>query len=361
MSGPLNDSPPTDTTLDTTDHAAPFTARERWALAAAAAWVVTGLQVDSFAHSTVPDLETFWTPWHAVLYSGIACCGLVLFWLLRPRLPQTLTYRILLHETPPALRLPVVGMAFLLVGGAIDTLWHNLFGIEKGLEIFFSPSHFLIVIGMALVASGPALMLAASLVRRLAGGDAVLVLISAALTAIPMHIYTEHAGALEEPLLGTGDSPMKSFSLDAQMMHGYVGSTVLLLLPILVLARRWSLPAGMPTALVMIPALAVGLVLGEAQNPWLPATVAVATALTEVAARTAAPALRRYSPDTRWSALGFLAPIAVWGAVLTLGHVIAGVQWPLHMVTGLLTLVALTGLGTAFVVRRVTLVPDPAR
>jgi hypothetical protein len=73
-----------------------------------------------------------------------------------------MTYRSLLRETPQALRLPVVGMAMLLVGGGIDTLWHNLFGIEKGLEIFSSPSHFLIIGGMVLVAAGPALMFAAA-------------------------------------------------------------------------------------------------------------------------------------------------------------------------------------------------------
>ena len=183
---------------------ASFSARERWALLGASLWLVTGLQLDAFAHSTIPDLETFWTPWHAVLYSGIAVCGLTLLWLLRPRLPEVITYRSIVHQTPPALRLPVVGMALLLVGGGIDTLWHNLFGIEDGLEIFLSPSHFLIIIGMVLVACGPALMLAASSGRRLPGGDATLLAISALLAALPVHIFTAHASALEEPLLGTG-------------------------------------------------------------------------------------------------------------------------------------------------------------
>ena len=138
-----------------------YSALERWVLVGASFWLIFGLQLDAFAHATIPDLESFWTPWHAVMYSGIAACGLTLLWLLRSRLPEVVTYRSLLQETPKALRLPVIGMGLLLVGGGFDTLWHNLFGIERGLEIFFSPSHYLIISGMVLVAAGPALMFAA--------------------------------------------------------------------------------------------------------------------------------------------------------------------------------------------------------
>jgi hypothetical protein len=357
----MSSSPHTDVSVDAAPAHRPssFSARERWTLVAASSWLVTGLQLDAFAHSTIPDLETFWTPWHAVLYSGIAACGLTLLWLLRPRLPKTLTYRSLLHETPRALRLPLTGMALLLVGGGIDTLWHNLFGIEKGLEIFFSPSHYFIISGMVLVACGPALMLAASSARRLPGSDAVMVLVSALLASLPLHIFSEHASALEDPLLGTGADPMDTYSLDAQMFHGYVGSTFLLLIPVLVLGRRWSLPVGVPTVLVTFPALAIMLILGDAANVWLPLTIAIATAVVEVAARTSAPLWRRLAPDARWLVLGLLAPIAVWGSVLGVGGVVIRVGWNLHMVSGLLILTGITGLATAFVVRHIQLAPRP--
>jgi hypothetical protein len=320
---------------------------------------VTGLQLDAYAHATYPDLETFWTPWHAVLYSGIAACGFVLLWLLRPRLPRVPTYRGLLRETPHALRLPVVGMALLLVGGGIDTLWHNLFGIEQGLEIFSSPSHFLIIGGMVLVATGPALMFADTPALRLSGGDAVLVTISALLSVLPLHIYSLHASALGEPMLGTGAEVMETFSEDGQMLHGYFGSTVLLLLPVLVVARRWQLPRGVPTALVAAPVVLLALMFGEPGNEWLPLTVAAAGAVVEVLARAAAPACRALSVDARWMVLGLLAPVAVWGAVLAVGAATVGVGWGLHMLSGVLALAAFTGLGTAFVVRRVQLAQAP--
>jgi hypothetical protein len=343
---------------DANDRTEPFSTRERWTLLGASLWLVTGLQLDAYAHATNPDLETFWTPWHAVLYSGIAACGFTLLWLLRPRLPEELTYRAVLRDTPPALRVPVVGMALLLVGGAIDTLWHNLFGIEQGLEIFFSPSHFLIIGGMVLVAAGPALMLAATPARAIAGGNTVLVTVSALLAALPLHIYSLHASALVEPMLGTGAAEMGTFSEDGQMAHGYFGSTVLLLLPVLILARRWRLPIGVPTTLAALPGVFMALMFGDPGNEWLPIAVAAAGVVVEVLARLAAPAFRGLSVDMRWMLLGLLAPIVVWGAVLAVGAVTVGVGWGLHMLSGVLAAAAFTGLGTAFVVRRMQ--PQPA-
>ena len=183
-----------------------FRPRERWVLLVASVWLVVGLQLDAYAHATTPELETFWTPWHGVLYSGIAASGFTLLWLLRPRLPAIPTYRSLL-ALPNALRIPLIGMALLLVGGGVDTLWHNLFGIEQDLEIFVSPSHELIIVGMVLVAAGPALMLATepgrtlSFAGRHAGHD-----LGAVLRAAPAHLLAARLGA-QLPLLRQRDRP----------------------------------------------------------------------------------------------------------------------------------------------------------
>ena len=41
-----------------------------WLVAILSTFFVGGLYLDGWAHIHVPDLETFFTPWHAVLYSG---------------------------------------------------------------------------------------------------------------------------------------------------------------------------------------------------------------------------------------------------------------------------------------------------
>ena len=36
------------------------------------AWLVLGVFADGWAHFSVPSLESFFTPWHGALYSGLA-------------------------------------------------------------------------------------------------------------------------------------------------------------------------------------------------------------------------------------------------------------------------------------------------
>jgi len=328
-----------------------FTGRERWVLLVASAWLVAGLQLDAYAHATTPQLETFWTPWHAVLYSGIFVSGLTLLWLAGARLPRVPTYQSV-FALPNALRVPLLGMALLLAGGAVDTSWHNLFGIESGLEIFVSPSHILIIVGMALVAAGPALMLAVRPGRSLSGPDGALATISALLSVLPLHIFSLHASVLGVIYLGEGDNTVRIFSFDAQLVHGYVFSTVLLLLPILILGRRWRLPLGVPTVLVAVPAVLMHLMFLTDESWWLALTVAAGAAGTEIVFRLAGRFVR-LPVEARWIVLGLLAPPVVWGAVFVVGAATIGVGWNVHMVSGVLTMTAVTGLVTVLVTRHV--------
>lgn len=330
---------------------ASFTARERWIMLVASAWLVTGLQLDAYAHATTPELETFWTPWHAVLYSGIAASGLTLVWLLRSRLPAVPTYRTLL-ALPNALRVPMLGMAFLLVGGGIDTLWHNVFGIEKGLEIFVSPSHEMIIFGMALVAVGPAMMTATGPGDRLSIPDAVLATVSALLSVLPLHIYTLHASVLGTIFFGSGQTPEDIYSTSAQMLHGYIASTALLLLPIVLIGRRWRLPIGVPTVLVAAPALAMHAMFLSEDPWWMSLTIAVAAAGAEIVLRLVAP-LVPLPREPAWAALGLVAPPLVWGTLFVVADAEVGVFWNVHVVSGLLTYTAFVGVATVLVARNV--------
>jgi hypothetical protein len=250
---------------------------------------------------------------------------------------------------PNALRIPLLGMAFLLAGGAVDTLWHNIFGIEEGLEIFVSPSHEFIIMGMVLVAIGPALMTTAP---RLNLGDGTLVTISALLTVLPLHIFSLHANVLGRIYLGTGDSPVRIYSTDGQILHGYVFTTVLLLLPIVLIGRRWSVPIGVPTVLVAVPALAMHLIFLSDEKWWLSLTVAAAAAGVELVIRVVGPLLW-ISSSVMWLLLGLVGPPLVWGTVFVVGDIEIGVGWNVHIVTGLLTFASLTGAATVLVARNV--------
>ncbi|GAA1637594.1 hypothetical protein [Actinoplanes couchii] len=333
-----------------------FSARERWVLLIASAWLVIGLQLDAYAHATTPELETFWTPWHGVLYSGIAASGFTLLWIMRSRLPGIPTYASVL-ALPNALRLPLAGMAFLLVGGGVDTLWHNIWGIERDMEIFVSPSHEFIILGMVLVAMGPALMLATGPERTLGLRNALLVGVSTLFTVLPVHIYTLHASSIGFRQLGSGQEPIPVFSPDAQLIHGYVVSTVLLLLPFIVIGRRWPLPIGLPSTLVAIVAVLMHLMFDSRDDWWPALTLAAASFAIELAWRLAL-LFVTWPANVRWVLFGLLTPPVVWGAVLLVGKIQEGsTGFNVHILTGLLTLTALTGAATVLVTRSIQHLP----
>ena len=49
-----------------------------WAMTGLGAALVVGAVIDGWAHNHDPGLETFFTPWHALLYSALLVNGVVL-------------------------------------------------------------------------------------------------------------------------------------------------------------------------------------------------------------------------------------------------------------------------------------------
>src|SRR5437762_10797089 len=87
-------------------------------------WFTVGLLLDAWAHNNVPRLETFFTPWHAVFYSGFAATAAWIAWTVRDGLRSG---RFDVRAVPvgyasSAVAVAVVGYA--LAGGA-DLAWHT--------------------------------------------------------------------------------------------------------------------------------------------------------------------------------------------------------------------------------------------
>src|SRR5436853_5628612 len=56
--------------LPTVKEKAVSSLRFDWIMIVVSVWWLGGLFIDGWAHSNIPQLETFFTPWHAVFYSG---------------------------------------------------------------------------------------------------------------------------------------------------------------------------------------------------------------------------------------------------------------------------------------------------
>ncbi|HET8852577.1 MAG TPA: LpqB family beta-propeller domain-containing protein [Ktedonobacteraceae bacterium] len=123
-------------------------------------WIVTilciglvgGAFLDGWAHAHGKVDNTFFTPWHAVLYSCFALVGAFLFvsWLRNRR--KGYPWR---DALPFGYGVSLLGAFIFGIGGVLDLIWHTLFGIEVSIDRLLSPTHLLLGLGFVLIVSGP--------------------------------------------------------------------------------------------------------------------------------------------------------------------------------------------------------------
>ncbi|MSQ43956.1 MAG: hypothetical protein EXR45_07080 [Chloroflexi bacterium] len=117
------------------------------------AWLAVGLFVDGWAHNALRGLETFFTPWHALLYSGFLACAL---WYLGLTVRARVALRMpSMGAIPVGYGWGVAGVFIFGLGGLGDMTWHLFFGIEQGIDALFSPTHLLLAIGLITVLAAP--------------------------------------------------------------------------------------------------------------------------------------------------------------------------------------------------------------
>lgn len=114
-------------------------------------WMIAGLFLDGWAHDNNKP-ETFFTPWHGLLYSGfVAAGGTALAVALRHRRPG-----VPLRETlPMGHGLTMVGLVVFAASAVGDLIWHELLGVEVGIEALLSPTHLGLLAGGLIALSAP--------------------------------------------------------------------------------------------------------------------------------------------------------------------------------------------------------------
>ncbi|WP_219838657.1 hypothetical protein [Paenibacillus sp. R14(2021)] len=115
-------------------------------------WLIGGVFVDGFAHNH-GVVETFFTPWHAILYSGFLASALWMGWLLYQS--KTVNGSSWTAAAPVGYGLGLIGTVVFLLGGLGDMYWHTVFGIEQNTAALLSPTHLVLLLGGLLILSSP--------------------------------------------------------------------------------------------------------------------------------------------------------------------------------------------------------------
>jgi len=313
-----------------------------WAMAGLGAALVVGAVIDGWAHNHDPGLETFFTPWHALLYAALLMNGVVLalHWL--AGLQRGLAVR---RGLPSGYGLSLVGVVLFGVGGALDLVWHLVFGIEADLAALMSPTHLLLIGSGTLIVTGP-LRAAWHRRTRRAGWPAVL---SATLLLSLLTFW----GQFDQPVIYWWATPT-DIGLPAYVgqelgVLGVVLSSALLVGIVLPLVVRFRLPVGSLTVLLGVNAVLMSAMID------LDPVVAVFVAggvVGDVLLVTLRPSADRV---VALRVFAVVLPLATYAGYFLYLLATNEIVWPEHVWLGSIAVAGLTGLLVSLLVA-----PPPA-
>lgn len=240
--------------MDTLSRSAPARAANArlldWTVAVLGIWLIGAVHLDAWAHHRVA-LETFFTPWHGVLYAGFLALAVVLAGtaLRRRRRGEAMS---------AGYDLSLAGVMVFLAGGVADMIWHTLLGIEVNVEALLSPPHLVLAVGGALIITGPI----RSAWARGTGGEVDPApwpaLVALAMLLAQLAFFTAYASPLSEAMLAQGARPATEqgiFLAQGLAVAGILVQTVLLMGVVLVVMGRWRLPFGGFTLVLTLSSL----------------------------------------------------------------------------------------------------------
>jgi hypothetical protein len=286
-------------------------------------WFALGMFVDAWAHSNLPKLETFFTPWHAVFYSGFAATAGWILWLVWGQVRVGRRGR---AAVPLGYGAAVVALPVFAVSGAGDLVWHTVLGIETSTNIFFSPSHLGLVGSMVIILTSP---LRAAWARypagsRPSGRELLPAVLTMAFAGSLVLLFLSYANPLRFDgrrvvsfLSDRDDDDPAKWLVASMLVFGE-----LLLLPLLLIARRWSLRPGTATLVFGADALISATQLGfRADRMALVYGLLATGVLVDLVAAAVQPAADRRAAF--WL-FGALTPFLTWAVFLAVSALGAG-------------------------------------
>lgn len=302
-----------------------------WTVIVLCTWLMGGAYLDAWAHRHLTRLETFFTPWHAVLYSGMFA---ILIFLAVSALRNQARGKEPDRMLPTGYGLSLVGCALFGVGGVIDMLWHLRFGIEVSLQALVSPPHLLLMLALGLIVTGP---LRAAW-RRPGTRAPWTAIISATLLLSMFTFFDQFSQPLVSAWAATPVGPADIRYAQELGILGIMVQTALLTGVVLYLLSRFTLPFGSITLLAGLN----GALLGSLeQNFDLIPVAIVGGLLADLVMVWLRPGPRRVAA---LRVASFIGPVGVTSLYLVALEMTRGVGWPLNLWLGSIVVSGAIGL-----------------
>ncbi|MBA3868402.1 MAG: hypothetical protein H0X30_04555 [Anaerolineae bacterium] len=314
---------------------------------------VLGLFLDGWAHNSIPKLETFFTPWHAVLYSGFFSVAILMGGTQYRNVGKGYAWS---RALPQGYGLSLLGVVIFFIGGAGDMVWHTVFGVEQNLEALFSPTHLLLATGAFLFIAGP---LRSAWQRTGLHGwrDLYPAILSMTLLFTLFTFFMQYANVFGNANVLNMPTPSGSsrYFIEVSSVVYVLVPAALMMATLLFLVRRWQLPFGSATLMFTFNALLMFLMRINFNGQY--GLIVVAAALGGLVADIL---IARLQPSAeRHNALrlfAFVVPavyfLLVFGAIVLSGP--RGLWWEIHTWLGVPFVAGAIGIGMSLL-----LVPPP--
>lgn len=301
-------------------------------------WFLGGIFLDAWAHNHGLVDKTFFTPWHAVLYSGyfVSAAFLVVTVFINHR--RGFRWQ---QAIPCGYGLSLLGAPLFMIAGVGDLIWHILFGFEVGIEPLLSPTHLVLAFSGLLIMSGPfrAAWRRADPMSKHGWGTLLPAIIS--LTAI-LSIFTFFT-SFAHPFVQTGlvtdafvSDEGKSWGAAAILLQAGI-----LMGTILVALRRWRLPIGTLT-LVFTLNIALMSVFGHADQYKLIPVAMISGVIADLLLWWLKPSVAQ--PDAL-RLFAFAVPVVFYlnyfVSIMIHNH---GISWSIHLWLGSSVMAGIVGL-----------------
>jgi hypothetical protein len=303
-----------------------------WAVVAMGAAVAAGAHLDSWAHGHIAaTLETFFTPWHALLYAslGVTTAFLIVTAAWTGARPWDWG-----RALPDGYGLALLGCLLFGAFGVLDAAWHLTFGIERSFQALISPTHLGLMFSGGLIVSGPLVAAWRRPGRRLG----LPALASATLTLSLLTFF----GQFDHPFTSQWAASPQPFFIrpqDAEELGilGVILSTAMLMGVLLTLVRRFDLPVGTLTFLIGVNGVFVTMIHG--------ADLIILVGVVGGVVADLLLALLRPSPErlARFRLFAFLTPLAFFALYYLALLRADGLWWPVHLWAGAPVVAGLTG------------------
>src|SRR5438445_697876 len=308
------------------------TTQFEWTVVLLCTWLMSGAYLDAWAHRHLARLETFFTPWHAVLYTGMFA---VLAFLAINALRNQAKGKSLGEALPAGYGLSLVGCVLFGIGGVIDMFWHLRFGIEVSLAALISPPHLLLMLALGLIVTGP---LRAAWRRRVSQAPFTAV-VSASLLLSMFTFFDQ----FDQPLVNTWAVAQTAIPTTTRYVQelgilGIMVQTALLTGVVLYLLSRFTLPFGSITLLAGLN----GALLGSLEQNFDLIPVAIVGGLmADLVMVWLKPGPQRI---TALRIASFIGPVGVSSLYLIALEMTRGVGWPVNLWLGSIVVSGAIGL-----------------